>query len=208
VKADSGVVRRNGERLERSNKMASEQYPLDVSVGLESDEKKRISVLRQQMRDTAKEIKQLQSVTQRDDDMARWKMISDLKQKFVKELKSHPDLKRMSWNNFANYGDYFIYALSKGQYTHYAIDDTAEWIQKARKQGKTLLELEDNAKRMRHARWDRARRAERAAKRKQDEIDKKNAAALKAAELEKKKAKKEIIGEPSKASLKDHLGNG
>jgi hypothetical protein len=188
--------------------MASEQYPLDVSVQLETDEKKRIAVLRQQMRDTAKEIKQLQSITQRDEDMARWKMISDLKQKFVKELKSHPDLKRMSWNNFANYGDYFIYALSKGQYTHYAIDDTAEWIQKARKQGKTLLELEDNAKRMRHARYDRARRAERAAKKKkQDEINKLNAANIKA-EKEKEKAKKERIGEPSKASLQNHLGNG
>lgn len=209
MKAGRGVEQRNGERLKRSNKMADESTSTDYEVVLESVEKKRIRSLRQQMRDAEREIKQLQSTTKRDEDMAEWKMISDLKQKFEKELKSHPKLGRMSWKRFNKHEDYFIYAWNKGQFTHYAVDDTAGWIQKALKAGITLETLEENATRMRYGRWDRARRAERAAKKKkQDEIDKKNAAAIKAEKDKKKKEKKERLEEPSKASLESHLGNG
>ena len=132
---------------------------LDISVNLISEDKKRIAILQQQIRDTAKEIKQLKSTSRRDADMADWKTISDLKQKFIGELKSHSSLKRMSWKRFIETPDYFVYARNSGAYTHYAIDDSAEWVKNAVKEGTSLIELEANAKRMREARWNRARKA-------------------------------------------------
>jgi len=126
--------------------------------------KHRIAQLRQQQRDLEKSIKQLESTTRRDKDMADWKRISDLKQTFIKQLKAHPQLKRMSWKRFISTDDYFIYALNVGQYTHYAVDDKAEWVQKQVAGGKDLVELEANAKRMREARWNREQKRYRASK--------------------------------------------
>jgi len=125
----------------------------------DSVEKKRIAVLRQQMRDADKEIRQLQTLSQRADDMAEWKLISDLKQKFKEELSKHKVLGRMSWKRFNEQSDYFIYALNKGQYTHYAVDDKAPWVQAAVNRGTKLSTLEENAQRMRHARWERKKKA-------------------------------------------------
>jgi hypothetical protein len=175
----------------------------------DSVEKKRIAVLRQQMRDADKEIRQLQTLSQREDDMAEWKLISDLKQKFKSELSKHKVLGRMSWKRFNEQSDYFIYALNKGQYTHYAVDDTAPWVQAAVKQGTNLSTLEENAKRMRHARWERQQRAERATKKKEkDKDDKKNTAERKRVAAQNKKEKKERLDEPSKAVISNALLNG
>jgi hypothetical protein len=206
------VAHSSGGTLEQRNKVMAQDeeviLPI-IHVELEAEEKKRIRVLRQQMRDAEKEIKQLQSITQRDDDMAEWKMISDLKQKFENELKSHPKLGRMSWKRFNEQSDYFIYALNKGQYTHYAVDDTAPWVQLALKRGVKLSTLEENAQRMRHARWERQQRADRAAKKKkQDDVNKKNTAEIKRVAAQNKKEKKERLEEPSKAVISDALLNG
>ena len=103
MKADRGVGQSNGERLERTNIMANTPNTTGNTTSREftiNEEKKRIAVLRQSIRDASKEIKQLESTTRREADMAEWKMISDLKQKFIKELKGHSKLKRMSWKRF------------------------------------------------------------------------------------------------------------
>lgn len=179
---------------------------LDISVNLISEEKKRIATLRQQMRDTAKEIKQLESTSRRDASMAEWKTISDLKQKFIIELKSHPQLKRMSWKRFNETPDYFVYAKNSGAYTHYAVDDTAEWVKAEVKAGTSLVELEANAKRMREARWSRARKAKtKAQKSFKDPFGRGGAE-----KIQKPKKKEKLTDEErhGKGKLEDQLGNG
>ena len=133
-------------------------------------EKKRIASLRQEMRDAEKEIKQLQSIAKRDDELAEWKMISDLKQKFEKELKDNKLLGNISWKRFNNVPTYYKYALTNKNFTHQSVDDKADWIGKALKAGKTLEELQANAERMRIKSWDRKDRERRAlAKKKKDD---------------------------------------
>ena len=93
-----------------------------------------------------------------------------------------------------------------GQYTHYAVDDTAEWVQKAVKSGISLVELEANAKRMREGRWDREQRriraAQKAEKDKQDEASKD---LIKSHGKKAKRTDEEIHG---KGNLEEMLGNG
>lgn len=179
---------------------------LDVSVNLISEDKKRIAILRQQTRDIAKEIKQLESITRRDKEMAEWKVISDLKQKFIEELKSHPVLKRMSWNRFIETPDYFIYARNDGLYTHYAVDDKATWVVQAVKDGTLLVELEANAKRMREARWNRARRAKRKMSPKFKDPFERDGTEKK--QTPKKKEKLSDEDKQGKGNLEEVLGNG
>ena len=131
--------------------------------------------------------------------MAEWKMISDLKQKFKKELKTHPNLKRMSWKRFIETDDYFVYALNVGQYTHRCVDGESDWVKRELGKGKTLEELEANATRMRIARWEREERAKR--KKIKD-------ASGDSSKGSKKTSKKKEKPESSKASLEEHLGNG
>ena len=182
---------------------------LVIDVVLEAEEKKRIRVLRQQMRDAEREIKQLQSITQRADDMAEWKLISDLKQKFKKELTKHKEVGRMSWKRFSTHPDFYIYALTRANVSYTAVDDTTPWVQAAIKRGVKLSTLEENAQNMRHARWERQQRADRAAKKKkQDDVDKKNTAEIKRVAAQNKKEKKERLNEPSKAVISDTLING
>jgi hypothetical protein len=168
-------------------------------------EKKRIAVLRQQMRDADKEIRQLQSINKRDEDMAEWKMISDLKEKFIKELKSNKILGRMSWKRFNNVPTYYNYALTNKNFTHQSVDDKADWIGKALKAGKTLEELQANADRMRMKRWERQEREARAAAKKIKDDEKiKSAAAIK----NRKGANKKIDTNTGETDLEEHLTNG
>lgn len=208
-KADRGVVQSNGDRLERINLMAKSpdtSGELNVSVNLISEDKKRIATLRQQMRDTAKEIKRIESTTRRDADIAEWKAISDLKQKFIKELKSHPQFKRMSWKRFNDTPDYFVYAKHSGLYTHYSVDDSAEWVKEAVKGGTSLVELEANAKRMREARWNRARKAKRKAQKSFKDPFGRDSGENKP--LPKKKKKLTDEERQGKGNLEEQLGNG
>lgn len=119
----------------------------------------RLKHLRAEKRKIEKEIKQHTSASRMDTYMAEWKTISDLKQKFIKELKAHPQLGRMSWNRFASSDDFFLYALHKGLYTHKSVNRDDPWIADAIKDGKTEAELIANATRMREARWTRDERA-------------------------------------------------
>lgn len=165
--------------------------------------KKRISQLRTQIREQEKEIKKLESVSQRDAYLAEWKAVGELKQKFKNELKSHKQLKRMSWKRFLEKDDYFEYAEHRGAYSVYAMEETQEWVQTCLSEGKTLAELADNAKRIRQGRYDRMMRAIR---KKEREEKKKEAEALLAAEKAKKK--QDDVDIKGKATLEEHLGNG
>ena len=117
--------------------------------------KTKLKDLRRQKRAIEKEIKLHTGKTRMDAYMAEWQALSNLKQKFIKELRNHPTFGNMSWKRFADTKDYFIYALNKGQYTHKSVNKTDPWITDALKAGKTEAELIENATRMRKAQWQR-----------------------------------------------------
>jgi hypothetical protein len=180
-------------------KSSSGKDGMTVSNELVNENKARIGKLRQQMRDAEKEIERLESTRQRDADMATWKEISDIKQKFKKELANNTKFKRMSWKKFSETDDYFIYALNKGAYTHRCVDGTSDWVKVAVKNGTTLEQLETNATRMRVARWEREERAKRKKRKAIMELENKS---------NKKGRKTTEDSDGSKASLEEHLGNG
>ena len=119
----------------------------------------RLTELRRQRREIDKEIKQHTSKSRMAIYMDNWKTVSNLKNDFIKQLKAHPDIGKMSWQRFVASDDYFIYALHTGTlYTHKSVDRNDAWIGDAITKGHTEAELIENATRMRQARWMRDER--------------------------------------------------
>lgn len=82
------------------------ELTLDVSVVLESDDKKAILKLLQQHRIIKKEIKRLRNVDKDGAKIEEWQVIHTLKQEVIERLKAQ----NISWKKFIATPDYFEYA--------------------------------------------------------------------------------------------------
>lgn len=79
---------------------------LDITVTLESAERKQIQSLREQQRTIKKEIQRLKNADKDGDKIEEWKMLHTLKQEIVGRLKKQ----HVTWKRFVSTPDYFEYA--------------------------------------------------------------------------------------------------
>ena len=122
---------------------------------------KRLSELRKQKRDIEKEIKATQNTSKMEKDFANQKSLTELKEKFEKELRNHPAGKNKTLKWLLNQPDYYHYARWTQNYSYKGNSLELDWVKKAMADGVSEQELIASANKMRENAWMRAERAKR-----------------------------------------------
>ena len=137
----------------------------------------RLKDLKQKVKDLQKEINAITGSKRMESDFKKWESLSDLKQKFIKELREHEYGKSISLKKFMALPDYYLFAHTKqtkrsdgktARIKLKAIDDNTEWVVEAKKNGVSDAKLVANADEMRKDEWIKANKKRRKKKKTDD----------------------------------------